>query len=64
LPKSIRSLDALSHVSEVSCCRDLSRAHKAIANGLQFDDNVPLINYDNIIIWKSIIFKIMEPMKI
>jgi hypothetical protein len=45
-------------------CRDLSQAHRAIADGLRFDDNVPLINHDNVIIRKGIIFKTMEAMKI
>jgi hypothetical protein len=26
--------------------RDLSQAHRAIADGLRFDDSVPLINHD------------------
>jgi hypothetical protein len=42
----------------------LSQAHRAIADGLYFDDNVPIINHDNIIIWKNIVFKTMEAMKI
>jgi hypothetical protein len=31
-------------------CRDLSKAHMALADGLQLDDNMPLINHDNVII--------------
>jgi hypothetical protein len=42
----------------------LSQAHQAIADGLQFNDSVPLINHDNVIIWKGIIFKTVEVMKI
>jgi hypothetical protein len=45
-------------------CYDLSQAHWAVADGLQFDDNMPLINHDNVIIRKGIIFKIMDAMKI
>jgi hypothetical protein len=44
--------------------RNLSQAHRAVADGFQFDDNVHLINHDNVIIQKSIIFKTMEAMKI
>jgi hypothetical protein len=44
--------------------RDLSQAHRVVADGLQFDDSVPLINHDNVIIRKGIIFKTMEAMKI
>jgi hypothetical protein len=47
------------HASEMLDCRDLSQAHQTIADGLRFDDSVPLINHDNIII-----FKTMEAMKI
>jgi hypothetical protein len=43
---------------------DLSQAHWAVADDLRFDDNVPLIYHDNVIIRKSIIFKTMEVMKI
>jgi hypothetical protein len=42
----------------------MSQAHRVVADGLQFDDNVPLINHDNVIIRKGIIFKTMEVMKI
>jgi hypothetical protein len=48
----------------MSDCQDLSQAHRVVADGLRFDDNVPLINYDTIIIRKGIIFKTMEAMKI
>jgi hypothetical protein len=34
----------------------LSQAHRAIADDLRFDDSVPLINHDNVIIQKGIIF--------
>jgi hypothetical protein len=39
-------------------CWDLSQAHRVVADGLRFDDSVSLI------IWKGIIFMIMEAMKI
>jgi hypothetical protein len=45
-------------------CRDLSQAYQATANGLWFDDNVPLINLDKVIIRKGIVFKTMDMMKI
>jgi hypothetical protein len=45
-------------------CQDLSQAHWVVADGLRFDDSVSLINYDNVIIQKGIIFKTMEAMKI
>jgi hypothetical protein len=35
-----------------------------VADGLRFDDSVPLINYDNIVIRKGIIFKTMKTMNI
>jgi hypothetical protein len=41
-------------------CQDLSQARRAVADGLRFDDSVPLINYDNVNINKSIIFMTME----
>jgi hypothetical protein len=43
---------------------DLSQAHRAVADGLRFNVSVPLINLDNIIIQKGIIFRNMEAMKI
>jgi hypothetical protein len=49
---------------EMPDCQDLSQAHRAVADGLRFNDSVPLINHDNIIIRKGIIFKTMEAMKI
>jgi hypothetical protein len=51
-------------VSEMPDCRDLSQAHRAVADDLLFDDSVSLINHDNVIIWKGIIFKTMEAIKI
>jgi hypothetical protein len=52
------------HAPEMPDHRDLSQAHRAIADGLRFNDNVSLINHDNAIIQKGIIFMIMEAMKI
>jgi hypothetical protein len=52
------------HAPEILDCWDLSQAHRAIADDLQSDNSVPLINYDNVIILKCIIFKTMEVMKI
>jgi hypothetical protein len=34
------------HASEMPNYRDLSQAHRAVADGLRFDDSVPLINHD------------------
>jgi hypothetical protein len=52
------------HAPEMPDYRDLSQAHRVVADGLQFDDSVPLINHDNVIMWNGIIFKIMEAMKL
>jgi hypothetical protein len=49
---------------KITDCWDLSQAHRAVADGLWFNDSVPLINYDNVIIWKDIIFKTLEVMKL
>jgi hypothetical protein len=38
------------HAPEVSDYRNLSHAHRVVANGLQFNDSVSLINHDNVII--------------
>jgi hypothetical protein len=54
----------VEHAPEMPDCRDLSEADQAVADGLQFDDSVPLINHNNVIIRKGIIFKTMEAMKI
>jgi hypothetical protein len=45
-------------------CRYLSQSHRDVADSLQFDDSVPLINHDNVIIQKGIIFKTMKAVKI
>jgi hypothetical protein len=52
------------HAPDMLDCRDLNQAHRVVADGLRFDDSVPLINHDNVIIRKGIIFKTMEAMKI
>jgi hypothetical protein len=52
------------HAPDMPDCQDLSQAHQVVADGLWFDDSVPLINHNNVIIRKSIIFKTMETMKI
>jgi hypothetical protein len=52
------------HDANMPDCRDLSQAHQVVADGLRFADSVPLINHDNVIIRKGIIFKTMEAMKI
>jgi hypothetical protein len=54
----------VEHAPEMPDCRDLSQAHRAVADGLRFDDSVPLINHDNTIIQKGIIFKTTDAMKI
>jgi hypothetical protein len=54
----------VEHAPEIPDCRDLSQAHRVVTDGLRFDDSVPLINLDNIIMRKGIIFKIMDAMKI
>jgi hypothetical protein len=40
----------VEHAPDVPDCRDLSHAHRVVADGLWFDDNVHLINHDNVII--------------
>jgi hypothetical protein len=45
-------------------CQNLSQAHQTVADGLRFNDSVPLINHDNVIIRKGIIFKTMKTVKI
>jgi hypothetical protein len=62
--KALLQRALVEHAPEMPDCRDLSQAYWAVADGLRFDDSVPLINHDNAIIWKSIIFKTMEAMSI
>jgi hypothetical protein len=52
------------HALEMPDCWDLIQAHRVVADGLQFNDSVPLINHDIVIIRKGIIFKIIDAMKI
>jgi hypothetical protein len=52
------------HATDVLDWWDLSQAHRVVADGLQLDNSVSLINSGNVIIWKGIIFKTMEEMKI
>jgi hypothetical protein len=52
------------HAPEMPDYSDLSQAHRAVADGLRFNDSVPLINHGNVIIRKGIIFKTMDAMKI
>jgi hypothetical protein len=52
------------HAAEVSDYQGLSGAHRTVADGLQLDDSAPIINHDNIIIQKGVVFKTMEAMKI
>jgi len=44
--------------------RDLSQTHRVVADGIRLDESVPVINHDNVIIRKGIIFKSMEEMKL
>jgi hypothetical protein len=52
------------HAPEMPDCRDLKQAHRVVADDLRFDDSVPLINHNNVIIQNGVIFKTMEAMKI
>jgi hypothetical protein len=52
------------HAPKMLDCRELSEANQAIADGPWSDDSVALINHDNVIIRKHIIFKTIEAMKI
>jgi hypothetical protein len=62
--KALLQQALVENALEIPNCRDLSQAHQAVAKGLRFNDSVPLINHDNVIIQKGIIFKTMEAMKI
>jgi hypothetical protein len=52
------------HAPNVLDCQDLSQTHHAIANDFQFDDIVPPINLDNLIIQEGIVFKTIVTLKI
>jgi hypothetical protein len=62
--KALLQRALMEYAPEMPDYPDLSQAHRVVADGLRFDDSVPIINNDNIIIRKGIIFKIMEVMKI
>jgi hypothetical protein len=62
--KSLLQRVLAEHAPETLDCWDLSQIHQAVADGLRFNDSVSLINHDNVIIRKGIIFKTMEAMKI
>jgi hypothetical protein len=62
--KALLQRALVEYAPEMLDCQDLSQAHRVVADGLRFDDSMPLINHDNVIIQKGIIFKILEAMKI
>jgi hypothetical protein len=45
------------HDPEIPDCPDLSQTHRVVLDGLRFDDSVPLINHDNVIVWKVLYFR-------
>jgi hypothetical protein len=53
--KALLQQALVENALEIPNCRDLSQAHQAVAKGLRFNDSVPLINHDNVIIQKGII---------
>jgi hypothetical protein len=40
----------MEHAPEVPDYRDLSHVHRVVVDGIRFDDSVPFINHDNVII--------------
>jgi hypothetical protein len=44
------------HAPELPDCQDFNHAHRVVANGLQFDDSVSLINHDNVIIYRRVLY--------
>jgi hypothetical protein len=62
--KALLQRALVKHSPEIPDCRDLSQAHRTVADGFWFDDSVSLINHDNVNIWKGIIFKTMEAMNL
>jgi hypothetical protein len=54
----------VEHEADVPDCWDLSQTHRDVADGLQLDNSVSLINCDNVIIREGIVLKIIEAMKI
>jgi hypothetical protein len=51
--KALLQRALVEHAPEMLDCQDLSQAHRAVADGLWFDDSIPLINDDNVIIRKG-----------
>jgi hypothetical protein len=64
MDKALLQRALAKHAPDMPHCWDLSQAHRDVADGLRFDNSVPLISHDNVIMWKGIIFKTMETMKI
>jgi hypothetical protein len=62
--KTLLQQALVEHAPEMPDCQDLSQAYRVVADSHRFDDIVSLINHDNVIIRKNIIFKIMKAMKI
>jgi hypothetical protein len=62
--KSLLQRALIEHAPVMPDYRDLSQEHWVIACGLGFDESVSLINHDNVIIWKGIIFKTIDAMEI
>jgi hypothetical protein len=62
--KALLQQALVEHAPNMPDCRDLSQAHRDVADGLRFDDSVPLISHDNVIIMMGIIFKTMEAIEI
>jgi hypothetical protein len=62
--KALLQRALVEHAPEIPDCRDMSQAHRVVADGLRFDDSVPVINHDNVTIQKGIIFKTTKSMKI
>jgi hypothetical protein len=54
----------VEHAPDMPDYYNLSQAHRVVADHLRFDDSLPLIIHDNVIIQKGIIFKNMKAMKI
>jgi hypothetical protein len=48
--KSLLQRALAEHVPKIPHCQDLSQAYRAVADGLRFDDSVPLVNHGNVII--------------
>jgi hypothetical protein len=52
------------YAAKVTDCQDLSQTYRIVPDGLQLDDSMSIINYDNIIIRKGIVFKTIKAIKI